>query len=318
MIVDDLKQALRPSFTAVSHASVEHLDLNVYIARLDSIVPFASGNKIYKMVGNLDKALQQRRQTLLSFGGAYSNHIHALALTAKRYGFKSIGIIRGHEVTQNPTLDDAQAAGMQLIAVDRATYRRRNNKDYLDELQQQFPDAFIIPEGGANSESLLGTGLLPGFIESAIGKMPHTICCAAGTGATAAGIALNLSEAQSLRVYTVVKDGSIAQRMHDLTGGVLNTRIGLTDASYGGYAKFDKEHLAFILDWLQQTGVLLDPIYTSKLCRKVTEQLCTGSFPKGQSIVLLHSGGLQGWRGFQTKVEKLAGSSAWRRIASFL
>lgn len=318
MIIDDLKDSLKPSVNLVSHSLLNHHGLGIFMARLDCIVPMASGNKIYKLVGNLDKALQQGRKSLLSFGGAYSNHIHALALTAEKYDFKSIGIIRGEEVVSNPTLDDARAAGMLIVPVDRLTYRKRHDADYLAELQRDYPDAFIIPEGGANEDSLLGCGLIPAFIESAIGSIPHTICCAAGTGATAAGIASKLSEMQGLRVYSVVKDASIAQRMAELSSKCHLGDLELTDASYGGYAKFDKEHLTFILDWLQQTNVLLDPIYTSKLCRKVTEQLNAGDFPKGQSIVLLHSGGLQGWRGFQRKVEKLAGESAWRTIASFL
>lgn len=318
MIVDDLKNSLKPRITPVSVSDVNDLGIKVYMARLDCIVPFASGNKIYKLVGNLDNALQHGRKSLLSFGGAYSNHIHALALTAEKYGFESIGIIRGEELVENPTLNDARAAGMHIIAVDRKTYRRRYDGDYLAELQLRFPDALIIPEGGANKDSLKGVGLIPPFIKSFFGENPHTICCAAGTGATAAGVCLKLSEAQSLRVYPVVRDDGIAQRMDDLAEVGLAERVQMTDASYGGYAKFDKEHLDFILDWLHQTGVLLDPIYTSKLCRKVIEQLKAGQFVKGESIVLLHSGGLQGWRGFQAKVEKLAGQSVWRKIASFL
>ncbi len=318
MIVDELRNSLKPDVTPISHPRLDRHGVKVFMARLDCIVPFASGNKIYKLVGNLDKALQIGRQSLLSFGGAYSNHIHALALTADKYGFNSIGIIRGEEVVDNPTLSDARKAGMTLETIDRQTYRRRYNADYLNELQQRFPDALIIPEGGANKDSLIGVGWLPRLIEDEVSSSPHTICCAAGTGATAAGLAKNLRDSQSLRVYSVVRDASTLERMDQLSGMPLAGGFSMTDASYSGYAKLDKEHIQFVLDWLNQTGVLLDPIYTAKLCRKVIEEVEAGKIKSGARIILIHSGGLQGWRGYQAKVERLVGVPAWQQIASCL
>ena len=115
-----------------------------------------------------------------------------------------------------------------------------------------------------------------------------------------------------------MKDTSIQARMEQLSGMSLTSQLAMVDASYNGYAKIDKQHIQFVLDWLECTGVLLDPIYTSKLCRKVVEQIEAGHFAKGSCIVLIHSGGLQGWRGYQSRVERLLGPPAWQKIASFL
>ena len=166
------------------------------VKRLDLIHPQISGNKFFKLKYNLLAAQQQGFSQVLTFGGAFSNHIAATAYAAQRFGFQSIGIIRGQELaTQdlNPTLQTAHDLGMQLHFVSRAEYRLRHEVEYLQQLQQQYPQAFIIPEGGSNVLAIQGTQeiLSPDDLENY-----DVICCAVGTGGTIVGIIESSSEQQ--------------------------------------------------------------------------------------------------------------------------
>lgn len=297
-------------------------DVRLYFSRIDNKYPYASGNKFYKLRPHLEYAKQQGLKTLLSFGGAYSNHIHALALFARQAGLESIGIIRGESAySDNPTLQDAQAAGMKLKFVSRAEYRRRYDEDYLLGLKKRFPDALLIPEGGSSQLAISGCARLAREINAVNTSLkPDVLAVACGTGATLAGLVCGMSDNQLAIGYAVLRDKSLHQRVqHYIENengcwGNWSKNYKIETADFGGYAKLDLNLLEFILDWLEQTGILLDPVYTGKACMRLMQQIEAGEFASGTSITMIHSGGIQGWRGMREKVLKLSGQSQWDRI----
>ena len=291
------------------------------MARLDRISRLASGNKIYKLLGHLKKANLGNKSQLLTFGGADSNHIHALALTASALNIPSIGIIRGEaQSVENHTLKEAVQAGMTLHFVDRQTYRLRYDPEYLQKLQQQFPSALIVPEGGGGEAGVLGCIDIVKQINHVCKHKPTIFCTAMGTGTTLAGVIMGLAEGQSAIGYKIPKDDSLEQRVREALATSLyaNRDYSIVAADYGGFAKFDETLLDFILEWLEATGVLLDPIYTSKMCQRIVQQIEAGEFDASQSLMLIHSGGLQGWYGMQSKVVKIAGQAIWLKIEQAL
>lgn len=309
----------------IEPVSINKYDIRLSFSRIDQEFPYASGNKSYKLRPQFECAKKQGIKKLLSFGGAYSNHIHALALLAREAGFKTVGIIRGEsDYANNPTLKDAQAAGMQLKFVSREEYRRRHDEDYLLGLKKRFPDTMLIPEGGSSQLAIGGCARLAREINSASTLESDILAVACGTGATLAGLVCGMSDNQSVIGYAVLRDTSLYQRVQDYIEkenylgerGAENFKIEAAD--FGGYAKLDKSLLEFILDWLEQTGILLDPVYTGKACMRLMQQIKAGEFAPGTSITMIHSGGLQGWRGMQDRVVKLSGKAQWDRIAEKL
>jgi len=293
--------------------------INLYMARADKVHHLASGNKIYKIRPHLEHVKNNDIKQLLSFGGAFSNHIHALALMAKQYNLDSIGIIRGEkEYANNPTLKDAMNAGMHLEFVSREEYKQRNNADYLNDLQKRFPDSLIIPEGGSSQLAISGCAQLAKDINTL--QKSDILTVASGTGATMAGLVCGLANNQKAIAYAVLKDKSLTGRIEHfiLKEGCENENYEIRKADFGGYAKLDNDVLSFILDWLEQTGILLDPVYTGKMCMRVMQQLEAGEFRSDTSITMIHSGGLQGWRGMQRRVKHLAGNRVWQRISDGL
>jgi 1-aminocyclopropane-1-carboxylate deaminase/D-cysteine desulfhydrase-like pyridoxal-dependent ACC family enzyme len=298
---------------------IDNLGVALSIARADLIHPLASGNKIYKLMPNIEFAKANSYTELLSFGGAFSNHIHALASMANKHGLKSIGIIRGEsDYATNPTLQDAQNAGMHLEFVTRQEYKRRNDADYLSALQQRYPNALIIPEGGSSQLAIKGCAQLATEINAI--QTDGVLAVACGTGATVAGLVCGASINQSIIGYAVLRDESLAERVDAFIQNEKSAsqNYKIEPADFGGYAKLDKPLLDFIFDWLEQTDILLDPIYTSKMCMKLMQQIELGEFKAGTSITIVHSGGLQGWRGMKSRVIKLVGDEKWQIIEKYL
>jgi 1-aminocyclopropane-1-carboxylate deaminase/D-cysteine desulfhydrase-like pyridoxal-dependent ACC family enzyme len=262
------------------------------IKRLDLIHPQISGNKFYKLKYNLIEARRLGLDTLLSFGGAYSNHIAATAYAAQRFGFKSIGIIRGEELAHrplNPTLDTAQQLGMQLHFVSRENYKKKQEIEYLSQLQMQFPNSYIIPEGGSNDFALQGTR----EILSPVDKFNYDIiCCAVGTGTTLAGLIEASQENQTVLGFSALKGDFLTQTVQGYTVKD-NWRI-TDDYCFGGYAKSSVELRDFIQKFEQEQQIPLEAIYTGKMLYGVFDLLKQGHFPAHHRILLIHSGGLQG------------------------
>lgn len=265
--------------------------------------PTIAGNKFWKLKYNLQAAHQQGK-SILTFGGAHSNHIYATAAAGAATQIPTIGIIRGDtSATLTPTLAFAQAQSMKLHPVSRTDYRRRYDPDFLAQLQAQYPDALIIPEGGSNAAAIRGcTELL-----SPTDYLQYDyIACACGTGGTIAGLAAAAPAGIQLLGFPALKGAQFLEK--DVTA--LQQSAGFTprdnitwvhDYHFGGYAKHRPELINFINAFRAQHGIPLDPIYTGKLLYGLTDLLTKGYFPAGSRILAIHSGGLQGISGFNTR-----------------
>ena len=262
------------------------------IKRLDLIHPQISGNKFFKLKYNLLAAQQQGFSQVLTFGGAFSNHIAATAFAAQHFGFQSIGMIRGEELASqqfNPTLQAAHDLGMQLNFVSRTKYRLRHQAEYLQQLQQQYPQAFIIPEGGSNALAIQGTQeiLSPDDLENY-----DVICCAVGTGGTLAGIIESSSEQQHVLGFSALKGDFLK---HDIQQWTDKSNWSLTDAyCCGGYAKTTLELLQFMQQFEQQHHIPLEQVYTAKMMMGLLDLIQCNHFPAHTRILAIHTGGLQG------------------------
>ena len=308
----------------LSLAVSDYANISLFMARIDQIHPLASGNKLYKLLPNIEFAQKQGIQQLLSFGGAFSNHIHALALYAQSEKMRSIGMIRGEAAyANNPTLRIAKQAGMTLVFMDRVHYRQRHDQQFLARLQQRYPQTLIIPEGGSNALARQGCRILAQQINQTCwqqeGMTPDVITVACGTGTTFVGLVEGAASMQRVRAYLVVKDASVYQTVNLLLVGQQGVaRYQMDAADFGGYAKLDATLISFILQFLEQTDILLDPIYTSKMCQRVIQQIDQGMFSRGSSVVMVHSGGLQAWYGMNKRVVQTAGEAAWGKIKDYL
>lgn len=285
--------------------------IEIFVRRDDLIDTHLSGNKFYKLFYNLRAAKALGLTQLLSFGGAYSNHLYALAAAANRYGFKSIGVIRGERPRHlSQTLIDAEAWGMQLHFVSREQYREKNLHALKGVLQQRYGDFFEIPEGGANAYGAMGTRVIGAALYEQVKSDYSAVCVAAGTANTVAGIAAGLIKngcaqvAGSVLGFSVLKgegDLGVQLRSHQQALGseTLNWRL-ISGYHCGGYAKkIPAQVRRFMLEFECETKLQLDPVYTLKMCWGVAQLLDKNYWPRGSRLILIHTGGLQGRRGFK-------------------
>jgi 1-aminocyclopropane-1-carboxylate deaminase len=285
----------------VIDSELQDSGVQLLMKRDDLIHEHISGNKWRKLKYNLREAAEQNHHTLLTFGGAYSNHIAATAFAAQKAGLSSIGVIRGEDDLTNPTLQFAREHGMQLYFVSREDYRKKNGDDFIDGLEEKFGRFFLIPEGGANGLGVRGCAEILAEIEEDF----DIVCCAAGTGTTLAGLALTLKENQSLLGFPALKggeflNGEVIRLVHEsnLKHGTLNIEL-ITDYHFGGYAKLKPELLDFMNGFQDRTGIPLDPIYTGKMMFGVYDMVRKGNISAGTTVLAVHTGGLQGWKGMQ-------------------
>lgn len=263
-----------------------------------------AGNKRYKLHRNLEHAVERGLTGIVSFGGAWSNHVAALAYAAQQYRLHCVCLIRGEPAyLSNPTLSDAQRLGVQFEFVSREQYRQRYNKDWLESLSRRYPNYLILPEGGSNQQAVESCR---GIVESLAADLRYSfdvIGCGVGTGATLAGIRLALTENQQARGYLAVQDSATSGRMQqwyeELSDNEPTVPLHLINASSPGYARLDDGHYRWINDWFESTGILLDPVYTVKMVSALSVELQQGCLPSGSRILLVHTGGYQGWRGWQ-------------------
>lgn len=284
-------------FDQIAHATpYQQIDtatpVQLTIKRLDLIHPQISGNKFYKLKYNLLQAQRLGFKRLLTFGGAYSNHIAATAYAAQLFGFESIGIIRGEELADRPlnhTLATAQQQGMQLHFVSRENYKKKQEVEFLNQLQSQFPACYIVPEGGTNALALQGTREILSAYDR---KHFDVICCAVGTGGTMTGLIEASAEHQSILGFSALKGDFLTQEVRAYTEKD-NWRI-TDEYCFGGYAKTSAELQQFIEQFEKQHHIPLEPIYTGKMLYGVLDLLKHDYFPANSRILLIHSGGLQG------------------------
>lgn len=260
--------------------------IEVFVLRLDLIHPQISGNKWFKLKYNLEAA-KQGRDTILTFGGAFSNHIHATAVACKVFGLKSIGVIRGEQTAdKNSTLSEASQFGMQLVFVSREDYSRKEDESYINELHKQLGDFYLVPEGGNNDLGAKGCEeILPP------GNDFDIIFCACGTGATFKGISRSLQKYQKIYGISVLKGD-----------GELNAIPNVySDYHFGGYAKHTPELLSLKEVFEREYNIPLDYIYTAKLCYAVNDLASKNKIPANSKVLIVHSGGLQGNKGYEER-----------------
>ena len=262
-----------------------HIELD--ILRLDLLHPIISGNKFFKLKYPLKQALQEKREGILSFGGAYSNHLHALAFAANRAGLKSVGIIRGEKPSKlSATLEDCMAWRMQLQFVSRDAYRHKTDEEVLQQLQKEFPHYLIVPEGGSSAEGIKGAE----EIYTHIGSEYSHIAVAVGTATTLRGIAKRANAKQQVLGFSALKNAFPTYQP------IAHEQL-IQEYHFGGFAKHTPELKQFMNDFRQEHQVELDFIYTAKMMFGIFDLIQQGYFETGAKVLMVHSGGLQGNRG---------------------
>ena len=266
-------------------------DITLIIRRLDLVHPQISGNKFFKLKYNFLEAKRQGYQHILSFGGAYSNHIAATAFAAQQFGFQSVGVIRGEELADrplNPTLATAQEFGMQLHFVSRDEYRRKQQPEYLAELARQFPEHYVIPEGGTNALAIQGCQEILKDSDAQF----DVICCAVGTGGTISGLIEASHGHQQVLGFSALKGSFLKDEVAQLTKKT-NWNI-LDDYCCGGYAKTSAALVQFIRDFEAEFSIPLEQVYTAKMLMGIFDLIEKNYFLARSKLLVIHSGGLQG------------------------
>lgn len=283
-----------------------HASLKLGIKRDDLLHPFISGNKYRKLKYNLEVAKEQNYKTILTFGGAYSNHIAATAAAGHEFGFNTIGVIRGDELAQdlektlseNPTLSLANRNGMQFKFVDRKSYRLKHTPNYIKALKEEFGDFYTVPEGGTNKLAIKGTQEIIGDNEENF----NYICSAIGTGGTIAGIINSAKKHQKVLGFPALKENFLHEDINKYVKGNTNWKL-IRNYNFGGFAKINKDLVDFINDFKRQTSIQLDPIYTGKMLFGIVDLHKKHYFPEGKQILAVHSGGLQGIEGMNKRLK---------------
>ena len=281
----------------ISLPILKEKDIRFFVKRLDKIHPFISGNKWFKLKYNLIEAKKLDYKILLTFGGAYSNHIAATAFSAKEKGFKSIGVIRGEErLPLNPTLCLARENGMELHYVSRSDYRLKSTTNFLDKLKEQFGDFYLLPEGGTNKLAIQGTSEILDERDT-----QDYICCAVGTGGTIAGIINTSNNKQKVIGFPAIKGLYALQK--DVKNWINKQNYKFINTYSGsGCAKVNEELVEFINQFNKVHNIPLDAIYTGKMTLGVMDLIKRDYFPKGSSILAIHTGGLQGNKGMSERL----------------
>ena len=309
------------SLEAIAEHPGKEAGITLFMKRDDLLHPEIQGNKWRKLAPLLKKVKMLYRGGIITFGGPFSNHLHAVSVAGKLFDIPTLGIVRGqHADLNNPTLHAAWFNGMMLFPIPKQEYDAC--KDRGEELiGREFPQYYILPEGGATSEAVESCAAITGEIESQLklfkatkrASQPLYICVPAGTGCTAAGIVDGFDRKKGqVLIFPVVNKGfdtHTVLRLLDKTRlrsqtemTELERRFSIVrDYEFGGFAKKHKPVIDFVRTFQEQTGILLDPVYTAKMMYGVFDMLRKGDFPPGSTVVVVHTGGLQGWAGFDKR-----------------
>lgn len=287
--------------SVIQKIALENTSVELFIKREDLIHPFVSGNKFRKLKYNLLQAKNLNHTTLLTFGGAFSNHIAATAFAGKENGFKTIGIIRGEELenmaAQNPTLKFAKECGMQLKFLTRERYREKDSEAFITTLIEDFGLFYLIPEGGTNELAVKGCEEILNEDDS----IYDFICVSVGTGGTIAGVINNSATHQTILGFPALK-GDFLQK--DICKFATKNNWDLIqDYHFGGYGKVSNELIAFINLFYEKHKIPLDPIYTGKAVFGVINKINAHYFPENSKILIIHTGGIQGNEGMNAKLK---------------
>lgn len=286
---------------------LKNYDISLFMKREDQIHPFISGNKYRKLKYNLFKAQEQNKDTLLTFGGAFSNHISAVAFTGKKFDFKTIGIIRGDELEKdleevlkhNHTLQIANEHGMQFKFVSRSDYRLKHTNSFIDGLYKEFGDFYLVPEGGTNKLAIKGCE----EILKPKDEKFDVICSAIGTGGTIAGLINSAKEHQKVLGFPALKGDFLRKEIEKHTIQNKNWSL-ITDYHFEGFGKVNSDLINFINTFKEETNIPLDPIYTGKMMFGIVDLIKKGYFKKGTKILAIHTGGLQGISGMNNRLKQ--------------
>ena len=273
----------------------------LFIKREDLTHPEISGNKYWKMFYNVKKYLEKEvsDRKIITFGGAFSNHIAAAAALGKEFGIETLGIIRGDELEnswqENPTLSLAHQNGMTFRFVTRETYR--DKEILMKNLQEEFPESLVVPEGGTNENAVEGIQ----FMLNEETQDFDYLCSAIGTGGTLSGISKFAEEHQKVLGFKAVKDESLEKKILNFSK---RQNFTIFDATDGGFGKITDENIRFINKFYQDFGIVLEPVYTGKMLRKIFELIEEDYFPEDSKILAFHTGGLQGIKGANEMLKK--------------
>ncbi len=293
----------------IDYPPLQQSGVQLYLKREDLLHPTISGNKLYKLHGHLQVAQQRQCQVLVSFGGYYSNHLHALAATAQALGLTSVGVVRGHQPAQlSPTLEDCRRLGMQLVFVSRRDYQRKNDPDWLAALLPKHVNVlpsqvYVIPAGGEGSAGVAGCRALVDAIDEFPGLSNTTVCVPCGTGTTLAGMLRESRSGETYLGFSALKLGSRRAAYKDdvrrlSEAATIAARWDIVDEFHcGGFGRSNAELLSFMQQFETTTGVPLDPVYTGKMLLGITALAQRGYWPAGHRVIAIHTGGLQGRRG---------------------
>jgi 1-aminocyclopropane-1-carboxylate deaminase len=276
--------------------------IELFIKREDLLHPIISGNKFRKLKYNLAEAKRLGYKKLLTFGGAFSNHIVAVAGAGKEFGFETIGIIRGEEleekINENPSLAVAQQFGMKFVFVSRDKYRLKDTPEFLEEMQSQFGDFYLLPEGGTNELAIKGCEEILSELDSEFSY----VCTSVGTGGTVSGIINSAASHQNIIGFSSLK-GDFLQKDIAKFAKQKNWTINC-EYHFGGYGKVTNELIDFINSFYILYEIPLDPIYTGKMMFGILDLIKNDFFPPNSKILAIHTGGLQGIAGMNLKLEK--------------
>ena len=280
--------------------------ISLHLKREDLLHPEVSGNKFRKLKYNILEAEKQKKKTLLTFGGAYSNHIAATAAAGKISGLKTIGIIRGEELgenlektlAQNRTLNFAHSCGMHFRFVSRKDYRQKETLEFQQRLNEEFDEFYLVPEGGTNQLAIKGCE----EILSEKDKEFDFIAASVGTGGTLSGLINASAKNQKILGFPALKGNFLSEEIKKFS--IKNNWELILKYHFGGYAKIDSQLINFINKFKEKYQIQLDPVYTGKLVFGIFDLIKTGYFPSGSKILAIHTGGLQGIPGMNSVLTK--------------
>jgi 1-aminocyclopropane-1-carboxylate deaminase/D-cysteine desulfhydrase-like pyridoxal-dependent ACC family enzyme len=291
----------------ISNELFQNKGIRLYLLREDLIHTEISGNKWRKLKYNISYAKAGGKDSILSFGGAYSNHIAALAAAGKHYGLKTIGIIRGERIEPlNNTLKQAEKNGMTLKFITREKYRNKSEKHYIDELQEGYPSSLIVPEGGSNAMAVEGCAEILNNVVIDF----DVVAAPCGTGGTLAG--LIASSTKEVLGFPALKGGEflkdeiihlLEKYEEEFDKKVMRDSWNLIcDYHFGGYAKVTPDLISFVQDFKNEYGITLDLIYTGKMMFGIFDMIKTTQVLDGKTIIAIHTGGVQGNKGFEERL----------------
>ena len=277
-------------------------EVHLSIKREDQLHPIISGNKLRKLKYTILNAQQSGHSKLLTFGGAFSNHIAATAYAGMKAGIQTIGVIRGEELEkkwrENPTLRLAAEHGMKFYFVDRAAYANKTHPEFLKSLEQKFGSHFLIPEGGTNEAAIKGCQEILTLEDQSF----DIITTSVGTGGTMAGLIESAQEHQHILGFSALKGNFLKDNIRNFATKE-NWEIA-TKYHFGGYAKVNEALILFLNSFKAQTGILLDPIYTGKMVYGILDMVEKKAFKSNTNILAIHTGGLQGIEGMNALLKR--------------